>query len=461
MTNLNLLKDSEKKVFYHYLIPSICSTLVTSIYILVDTLIIGQGVGSDGISALNIFLPFFSIYNGIGLMFGLGGGILISTEEGIGNHKKADSYFNSSLLGTVIVGSIFTLLTNIYLEEILYFLGANENNISLVLEYGRCITLFIPIFIGTNFLSPIVRNKKSPKLAMISVIVGAGLNIILDYIFVFPMNMGMFGAALATAIGSLTTTLVLLIHFIKRKNRIKISFKEVSFSMIKKVVGCGISTFLMEVASGFVIFIFNIQIIKYIGDIGIVVYGIISNCIIVGMALFNGVAQASQPIIATNYGAKEKCRVKKVFEYAMKTTILLGFLLFSIVFIFTKEVICIFVKADYRIINMGVPAVRMYLSAFCIMNINVLFANYFQSTEREKISIIISITRGFLLNVILVLSLPTILGGLSLWVIVPLTEIISFLGIILYIKKYYYKSNENIKCNNFELTNEIEYKNIQ
>ena len=287
------------------------------------------------------------------------------------------------------------------------------------------------------------------------------LNIILDYIFVFPMNMGMFGAALATAIGSLTTTLVLLIHFIKRKNRIKISFKEVSFSMIKKVVGCGISTFLMEVASGFVIFIFNIQIIKYIGDIGIVVYGIISNCIIVGMALFNGVAQASQPIIATYYGAKEKCRVKKVFEYAMKTTILLGFLLFSIVFIFTKEVICIFVKADYRIINMGVPAVRMYLSSFCIMNINVLFANYFQSTEREKISIIISITRGFLLNVILVLSLPTILGGLSLWVIVPLTEIISLLGIILYIKKYYYKSNENIKCNNFELTNEIEYKNIQ
>ena len=88
MTNLNLLKDSEKKVFYHYLIPSICSTLVTSIYILVDTLIIGQGVGSDGISALNIFLPFFSIYNGIGLMFGLGGGILISTEEGIGNHKR-------------------------------------------------------------------------------------------------------------------------------------------------------------------------------------------------------------------------------------------------------------------------------------------------------------------------------------------------------------------------------------
>lgn len=435
MTNLNLLKDSEKKVFYHYLIPSICSTLVTSIYILVDTLIIGQGVGSDGISALNIFLPFFSIYNGIGLMFGLGGGILISTEEGIGNHKKADSYFNSSLIGTVIVGAIFTLLTNIYLEEILYFLGANENNISLVLEYGRCITLFIPIFIGTNFLSPIVRNKKSPKLAMISVIVGAGLNIILDYIFVFPMNMGMFGAALATAIGSLTTTLVLLIHFIKRKNRIKISFKEVSFSMIKKVVGCGISTFLMEVASGFVIFIFNIQILKYIGNNGIVVYGIISNCVLVGLALFNGVAQAAQPIIATNFGAGLNTRVKKVLKYALITTTIIGVSLFAVVFLFTGQIIKVFVQANSEILSVGIPALRLYLSAFCIMNINILISSYFQSVGKEKVAIYISIIRGFLLNIVLAFLLPSVLPSTVLWVVVPVSELITLVCITVYAKR--------------------------
>ncbi|MCI5629476.1 MAG: MATE family efflux transporter, partial [Clostridium sp.] len=350
MTNLNLLKDNERKVFYHYLIPSICSTLVTSIYILVDTLIIGQGVGAEGISALNIFLPFFTIYNGIGLMFGLGGGILISIEDGIGNKKKADSYFNSAFIGVIIIGIIFTLLTNIFLKDLAYFLGANENSIDLVMEYGRCISLFIPTFIASNFLSPIVRNKKSPKLAMMSVLIGAGLNIILDYIFVFPMNMGMIGAALATVIGSLTTSLVLLTHFIKKENRIQLSLKEVSFEMIQKIIGCGGSTFLMEVASGFVIFIFNIQILKYIGDIGIVVYGIISNCVIVGMALFNGVAQASQPIIATNYGAKENKRVQTVLKYAMITTILIGGILFAIVFVFTEEVICTFVKADEQII---------------------------------------------------------------------------------------------------------------
>ena len=311
MEKLNLLKDNEKKVFYHYLIPSICSTLVTSIYILVDTLIIGQGVGPEGISALNIFLPFFAIYNGIGLMFGLGGGILISMEDGMGNKEKSDKYFISSLISVVAVAFIFTVLTNIFLEKISYFLGANENSIDLVLKYGRCITLFTPIFIATNFLSPIVRNKKSPRLAMMSVLIGAGLNIVLDYVFVFPMNMGMVGAALATVIGSLTTVIVLLTYFIPKKNRIRLSTKGISIDMIKRIIGCGGSSFLMEVASGFVIFIFNIQILKYIGDIGIVVYGIISNCAIVGMALFNGVAQASQPIIATNYGANESKRVDR------------------------------------------------------------------------------------------------------------------------------------------------------
>lgn len=450
MEKLNLLKDNEKKIFYHYLIPSICSTLVTSIYILVDTLVIGQGVGAKGISALNIFLPFFAIYNGIGLMFGIGGGILISMEEGMGNKEKSDKYFVSSLVAVAIIGLIFTIFTNLFLEHITYFLGANENSIDLVLEYGRCITIFTPIFIATNFLSPIVRNKKSPQLAMISVLIGAGLNIVLDYIFVFPMNMGMMGAALATVIGSLITVIILLTHFIPKKNRIKVHLKDTSIKMIKMIMGCGGSSFLMELASGFVIFIFNIQILKYIGDVGIVVYGIISNCAIVGMALFNGVAQASQPIIASNYGANEKERVKKVLKYAMFTTVSIGCVLLGIVFMFTEEVIYIFIKADVEIVSIGVPAIRAYLSAFCIMNINILLCNYFQSVGKEKPSIFISIVRGFLLNIILVLSLPIVLGGSGLWFVVPITEIITLVGILIYARKLNHDNlNSKAQLNRF------------
>ncbi|MEG0857370.1 MAG: MATE family efflux transporter [Terrisporobacter sp.] len=433
MEKLDLLEDKEKKVFFHYLIPSICSTLVTAIYILVDTLIIGQGVGPTGISALNIFLPFYAVYMGIGLLFGLGGGILMSMEDGMGNAKKANKYFVVSLVLVSIVAIIFTLFSNFYLREICLFLGANENSIELVLEYGKYIVIFTPIFICTNFLAPIIRNRKEPKRAMVAVLMGAGLNIVLDYIFVFPMNMGMKGAAIATVIGSLITSLVLLTHFINKKNRIKISLQGLSIRMVGKIVSCGSSSFLMEVASGFVIFIFNIQILKYIGDNGIVVYGIISNCMLVATALFNGVAQASQPIIATNFGADKIKRVKTVLKYAIITTILIGIILFAIVVLFTRELILVFVKADDIIISMGIPAIKTYLSAFCIMNINILICNYFQSVERERLSIVISVVRGFLLNIILVFIMPIVLGNSSLWVVVPVTEILTFIGIGIYI----------------------------
>ena len=279
-----------------------------------------------------------------------------------------------------------------------------------------------------------IRNMKNPKLVMCGVLTGSFLNIILDYVFVFPMDMGMFGAALATVIGSVTTVLVLSTHFIKKQNRVKINKETISLKLVTPILKCGFSSLIMEVANGFVIFIFNIQILKYIGNNGIVVYGIISNCVLVGLALFNGVAQAAQPIIATNFGAKESARVKKVLKYAMITTTIIGISLFAVVFLFTGQVIQIFVKANAEILSVGIPALRLYLSAFCIMNINILISGYFQSVGKEKIAIYVSIVRGFLLNIILAFVLPSVLPATILWAIVPLSELITLIGIAFYAK---------------------------
>lgn len=434
MEKLNLLRDKESKVFFHYLIPAICSTLVTSVYLLVDTLIIGQGVGALGISALNIFMPFFLIFNGLGLLFGIGSGILISAEDGMGNKKKSNQYFITGLVSVVSLALVLSLIWNHYLESLCIFLGANDDTIGLVLEYGKSIMMFAPVFIMSNYLAPIIRNMKNPKLVMCGVLTGSFLNIILDYVFVFPMDMGMFGAALATVIGSVTTVLVLSTHFIKKQNRVKINKETISLKLVAPILKCGFSSLIMEVANGFVIFIFNIQILKYIGNNGIVVYGIISNCVLVGLALFNGVAQAAQPIIATNFGAKESARVKKVLKYAMITTTIIGISLFAVVFLFTGQVIQIFVKANAEILSVGIPALRLYLSAFCIMNINILISGYFQSVGKEKIAIYVSIVRGFLLNIILAFVLPSVLPATILWAIVPLSELITLIGIAFYAK---------------------------
>lgn len=434
MEKLNLLKDKESKVFFHYLVPAVCSTLVTSVYLLVDTLIIGQGVGALGISALNIFMPFFLLFNGIGLLFGIGSGILISSEDGMGNKKKANQYFATGFVSILSIAIILGLIWNYYLESLCVILGANSDTIDLVLEYGKCIMAFAPVFMMSNYFAPIVRNMKNPKLVMCAVLTGSVLNVILDYVFVFPMDMGMFGAAAATVIGSLTTLLVLSTHFIKKQNRVKINKETISLNLLAPIFKCGFSSLIMEVASGFVIFIFNIQILKYIGNNGIVVYGIISNCVLVGLALFNGVAQAAQPIIATNFGAGLNTRVKKVLKYALITTTIIGVSLFAVVFLFTGQIIKVFVQANSEILSVGIPALRLYLSAFCIMNINILISGYFQSVGKEKIAIYVSIVRGFLLNIILAFVLPSVLPATILWAIVPLSELITLIGIAFYAK---------------------------
>ena len=435
MEKLNLLKDKESKVFFHYLVPAVCSTLVTSVYLLVDTLIIGQGVGALGISALNIFMPFFLLFNGIGLLFGIGSGILISSEDGMGNKKKANQYFATGFVSILSIAIILGLIWNYYLQPLCVILGANSDTIDLVLEYGKCIMAFAPVFMMSNYFAPIVRNMKNPKLVMCAVLTGSVLNVILDYVFVFPMDMGMFGAAAATVIGSLTTLLVLSTHFIKKQNRVKINKETISLNLLAPIFKCGFSSLIMEVASGFVIFIFNIQILKYIGNNGIVVYGIISNCVLVGLALFNGVAQAAQPIIATNFGAGLNTRVKKVLKYALITTTIIGVSLFAVVFLFTGQIIKVFVQANSEILSVGIPALRLYLSAFCIMNINILISSYFQSVGKEKVAIYISIIRGFLLNIVLAFLLPSILPSTVLWVVVPVSELITLVCITVYAKR--------------------------
>ena len=435
MEKLNLLKDKESKVFFHYLVPAVCSTLVTSVYLLVDTLIIGQGVGALGISALNIFMPFFLLFNGIGLLFGIGSGILISSEDGMGNKKKANQYFATGFVSILSIAIILGLIWNYYLQPLCVILGANSDTIDLVLEYGKCIMAFAPVFMMSNYFAPIVRNMKNPKLVMCAVLTGSVLNVILDYVFVFPMDMGMFGAAAATVIGSLTTLLVLSTHFIKKQNRVKINKETISLNLLAPISKCGFSSLIMEVASGFVIFIFNIQILKYIGNNGIVVYGIISNCVLVGLALFNGVAQAAQPIIATNFGAGLNTRVKKVLKYALITTTIIGVSLFAVVFLFTGQIIKVFVQANSEILSVGIPALRLYLSAFCIMNINILISSYFQSVGKEKVAIYISIIRGFLLNIVLAFLLPSVLPSTVLWVVVPVSELITLVCITVYAKR--------------------------
>ena len=300
-----------KGLFYRYLIPSIIGTMVTSIYVLADTIIIGKGLGSVAMAALNIALPIYNMFFGIGLLFGVGGSVLMSVYRGRAMKKEADAYYTAAFFMNLLIWLVCQVLCTVFMEDLAWILGGTEETMPYIMDYIPYIIWGMGGYFLSAFLQTVVRNDGAPKLAMNAVIAGGVTNIILDYVFVFPMEMGMAGAAIATVIGSWLTVGILFFHFFTKKNQLKFNFKGIRPVFIKEIVVNGFASFLIEVSAGITIFIFNLQLLKYVGNTGVTVFGIICNVSIVIMGLCKGVNQAAQPIISINHGAGNRDRAEE------------------------------------------------------------------------------------------------------------------------------------------------------
>lgn len=431
---IDLLSDSTNSLFLRYLLPSISATLVTSIYILADTVMIGKGVGPNGIAAINIVIPMFTIFFGLGLLFGVGGAVLMSMAFGENKIEKGQQYFTTSVIAAAIMVLICWLVFGFNLTKLLYLFGATSNTIHLAQEYGIILVRGVPIFMFSSMLQVFVRNDKAPNIAMLGVICGGVTNVILDYVFIFMFKMGMAGGAVATVIGSSITVLILSTHFFSKSNNLKIVKKGFSFERLRKITVNGFSSFLVEISSGVVVCLFNIQLVKYVGDIGVAVYGIISNSSIVAMSLANGVAQAAQPIIATNFGAGNFKRVNLVCKTGVAVALSIGILLCIIGEAIPNIITAAFVEPTAEIISLSVMAIKIYFVSFIAMSVNIFFGNYFQSTMNPNYSLIICITRGLLLSSVLVLMLPKIMGVIGIWLVMPIVEFLT-IALVIFMKK--------------------------
>lgn len=424
-----------KKLFFHYLLPSICGTMVTSIYVLADTIIIGKGIGIDAMAALNIVLPLFNIFFGTGLLFGVGGSVLMSIARGRGEIETGHRYFSMAFLLNVITCLIYMLVFLLFLEDIARFLGATDVTMPYVMDYAPFILWGLGFFSFSSFLQTFVRNDGAPKLSMISVATGGILNIILDIIFVFPFHMGMAGAALASVIGSVTTCLILFLHFFSKKNGLKFTWKGLLPSYAISIFKNGFTSFLLEVLAGFVMFIFNLQILKYVGDIGISMYGVITNTSIVVTCLCNGINQASQPIISINYGAGLHDRIHTVKRLGLQTAIVIcaipAILGLAVPDMFTY----IFLNPTSEILSLSATAVRTYFIGFAITGVNMFVIGFFQSTVKPHLSLILCLLRGCILSVLFVYILPVFFDIIGIWASVPLAEFITLGVAIFFLRK--------------------------
>lgn len=437
MNTQDFLNKSVKQVFMRYLVPSVFATMVTSIYVLADTIIVGKGIGTIAVAALNIVLPLYNIFFGLGLLFGVGGSVLMSILRGEGDEKGSNAYFSTSLVAMCVVLALSLAFFTAFMEKIALVFGGTPETMPYIMDYMPYIVWGMGLFFFSSYLQTFIRNDGAPRLAMYAVVSGGVANIILDYVFVYNFNMGMAGAAIATVMGSGLTVVILLTHFFTKKNNLHFSLKGVRPSFIKNIILNGFASFLIEVASGVTIFVFNIQLLKYAGNTGVSVYSIISNTAIVVVCICKGINQAAQPLLSTNYGAGLYERTDKIRSLAVKVSIIICAVPVILGLVVPDFFTYIFINPDSAILSMSAPAIRIYFVGFMMLGINMVFICYFQAILKNGYSMIICLMRGLILVVAFAYIFPLFMDVTGIWLAVPAAETITMLfGIyLIYFKK--------------------------
>lgn len=437
MNTQDFLNKPVKQVFMRYLVPSVFATMVTSIYVLADTIIVGKGIGTIAVAALNIVLPLYNIFFGLGLLFGVGGSVLMSILRGEGDEKGANAYFSTSLVAMCVVLALSLAFFTAFMEKIALVFGGTPETMPYIMDYMPYIVWGMGLFFFSSYLQTFIRNDGAPRLAMYAVVSGGVANIILDYVFVYNFNMGMAGAAIATVMGSGLTVVILLTHFFTKKNNLHFSLKGVRPSFIKNIILNGFASFLIEVASGVTIFVFNIQLLKYAGNTGVSVYSIISNTAIVVVCICKGINQAAQPLLSTNYGAGLYERTDKIRSLAVKVSIIICAVPVILGLVVPDFFTYIFINPDSAILSMSASAIRIYFVGFMMLGINMVFICYFQAILKNGYSMIICLMRGLILVVAFAYIFPLFMDVTGIWLVVPAAETITMLfGIyLIYFKK--------------------------
>lgn len=436
MNDEKINKSEIRSTFFKYLIPSIGGMLGISLYVLGDTMIVGRALGSQGLAALNISIPLINVFNGLGLLFGIGGSTAISISRGREKYKDINTVFSSSMIMALLIGIILTLIRVFFLNKLVYFLGASNETFQMAKDYLGILMSFSIMFLLNSSLTVFVRNDGSPRLAMWAMLIGSIINVILDYIFIFKFKWGMAGGAFATGLSPVIGLIILSFHFLRGKNKMKFIVPKIDFSIIRRIIANGGSSFIIELSAGIVIFSFNQSLAKITGDIGISAYSIIANLSLIFAAIFAGVGQGIQPIISYNFGAGKLKTVYESVKLAVYTSLILGIGFYLIGFFFPGFLVSVFVKPDLELLNITVRGIRLYFLGFILMGLNITLTSFKQSKEYARASLLISLSRGFVLIILILILLPPFIGIDGVWLAFPIAELLTSIFSFYYFKKY-------------------------
>lgn len=423
--------------FAKYASLSVCGMIGLSCYILADTFFVAQGLGSNGLAALNLAIPVYNLLAGIGQMLGMGGAIKYTICRSQGEDRNADIMFTNSIYLAVTASAAFVLLGLFGADFITGLLGADEQVYNMTLVYIKTLCLFAPAFMINYVLQSFVRNDGAPQLAMIALISGSLMNIVLDYVFIFPMGMGMFGAVLATGFSPVTGIVIMLPYLLGKRRRFRLVKTGFVGRMVRSNLSLGFPTLIGQLSSGITIITFNTIILGLEGNMGVAAYGVITNIALVVVAIYTGLAQGIQPLISDAYGKQQMAAARTVLRYAMVTMAVSSALIYGGIYWFADPIAAVFNSEGLvQLQTMAVKGLKLYFVSNPFVGFNIILAMHFAATERVIPAHGLSLLRGLFLIVPTAFLMAALWGMTGVWLAFAATEaLVAVLGAAVYLTR--------------------------
>lgn len=429
------------KLLIQYAIPAIIAMTASSLYNMVDSIFIGQGVGALAISGLAITFPLMNLSAAFGAAIGVGASTYISVKLGQKDYSTAQNILGNTVTLNLIIGLLFSVVTLIFLDPILYFFGASENTISYARDYMVIIlvgNVFSHMYFGLN---AVLRAASKPKQAMYATMFTVVLNTILDPIFIWPLHLGIKGAAYATVLSQIVALIWQIKLFSNKSEMIhfKSGIYKLKNDIVKNIIGIGMSPFSMNACACIVVIFINTGLVHYGGDLAVGAYGIANKIAFIFIMITMGINQGMQPIAGYNYGSQQLDRLMRVVKYSMIVATVVtttGFIIAE----FFPYICARMFTSDKTLIEMSVRGIRINMLMFPFVGYQMIITNFFQSIGKAKISMFLSLSRQMLFLVPLLVILPPIFGVDGVWASLPASDAVASITtavmMAIYMKKF-------------------------
>lgn len=422
--------------YFKYVSQNIFGLLGTSCYILADTYFISQAAGTDGVALLNLCLPIYNFIFAIGSMIGLGAATRYAILRAQGEERAAQRYFSNAVFCACLLAVPFVLVGIFCPGTLLRLMGGDAGIVALGIPYARIFLLFTPFFMCNYIVSAFVRNDGAPSLAMVATLSGSLFNVVFDYIFIFPMGLGLPGAALATAISPVLSIAICSRHFFQKSNTLTFVRQAPSARLLVQSCQLGISGFVGELSSAVTTTVFNFLLLRLAGNVGVAAYGVVANFALVATAIFNGVAQGAQPLISQCYGKNEMTGAKKLLLLGCGTALALAAVLYGAVFGFTDTFVALFNSESSALMaEYAHSGMRIYFLGYFFAGCNIVAAGYLGAVNRPTEATITSVSRGVAAIVTCSLILSALFGMNGVWSAFPAAETITLALTVFLLKR--------------------------